>query len=81
MILWYHGIIFLMGPATLVFYGLALLNTRHQTLKEVRYLAVAQIILGLLASLFLDTWLLFWTFGFGVLHVAYGIYMYLKYEK
>lgn len=81
LILWYHGLVMLIGPATLLFYGLALLNTGNQTLREVRVLALAQIILGLLAALFLDHWLIFWAVGFGALHIVYGIFMYVKYEK
>lgn len=81
VILWYHGLTALISPATLVFYGLALLNTSNQTLREVRYLGLAEIFLGLLAALFLAYWLLFWAFGFGIMHVVYGIFMYLKYEQ
>ena len=81
LILWYHGMVILVGPLTLIFYGLALLNISKYTLKEVQYLSIAEIVLGLLASVYLGSWLLFWALGFGVLHVAYGIFMYVKYEK
>lgn len=80
-ILWYHGLVMLIAPATLLFYGLALLNAGNQTLGEVRYLAIGEMILGLLAAFFLDSWLILWAIGFGALHIAYGIYMYVKYEK
>ena len=80
-ILWYHGLVMLIAPATLIFYGLALLNTSSYTLIEVRYLALAEILLGLLAALLLDSWLVLWAIGFGVLHIVYGTFMYMKYEK
>ena len=80
-ILWYHGLVMLIAPTTLIFYGLALLNTSSYTLIEVRYLALAEILLGLLAALMLDSWLVLWAIGFGVLHIVYGTFMYMKYEK
>jgi predicted lysophospholipase L1 biosynthesis ABC-type transport system permease subunit len=81
LILWYHGLVILIAPSTLVFYGLALLNSSKFTVTEIRYLALAEIVLGLLATLLLDYWLAFWSIGFGLLHIAYGILIYVKYEK
>jgi predicted lysophospholipase L1 biosynthesis ABC-type transport system permease subunit len=80
-ILWYHGLVMLIAPSTLIFYGLALLNTSKYTVAEIRYLALAEIILGLLATLMLESWLVLWAIGFGLLHIAYGIFMYVKFEK
>ncbi|CAN5593504.1 hypothetical protein BH11BAC2_BH11BAC2_15400 [soil metagenome] len=76
-----HGCIALIAPSTLIFYGLALLNASKYTFNDIRYLGVLEILLGLLASLFIDYGLLFWAAGFGVLHIIYGTSMYLKYEK
>ena len=81
LIAWHHGLVMLIAPATLIFYGLALLNSTKYTLREVQYLAAAEILLGLLAFLFLDAWLIFWAGGFGILHIVYGVIMYAKYEK
>jgi hypothetical protein len=77
----YHGNIALIAPATLIFYGLALLNASKYTLNDVRYLGVAQLVTGLAASMLPEYGLLFWAFGFGVIHMVYGITMYYKYEK
>lgn len=81
LILLYHGLIGLVAPATLLFYGLALLNASKYTLDDIRYLGIFQIVLGLISSLFIGYGLLFWALGFGVLHIVYGILMYNKYEK
>lgn len=73
----------LIDSATLIFYGLALVNASKYTYDEVRYLGYIEIILGLICGL-LDEWrlgLLFWAVGFGVLHIIYGILMYRKYES
>lgn len=68
-------------PAVLLFYGMSLLNGSKYALNEIRYLALIQIILGLLSSWFTGWDLLFWSFGFGICHIFYGIKMYYKYEK
>lgn len=69
------------APACLIFYGLALINGSSYTLGEVRYLGLLQIALGLLCAIFPGYGLLFWTMGFGVLHIIYGISMYNKYDR
>lgn len=77
----YHRNIAFIAPATLIFYGLALLNAGKYTLNDVRYLGVIEIITGLIASLVIEYGLLFWAFGFGIVHIVYGITMYYKYGK
>jgi hypothetical protein len=79
-LLWLQGIYQLIAPATLLFYGLALVNTSKYTLHEIRYLGLIQIALGLLATGWTGLWLVCWVTGFGIMHIAYGIFMYLKYE-
>jgi hypothetical protein len=68
-------------PATLVFYGLALVNGSKYTLSDIRYLGVLQIIVGLIATQFPGYGLHFWAFGFGVLHIVYGFIMWWKNER
>ena len=77
----YHKQIYLIAPATLVFYGLALLNASKYTLNEIKYLGISEIIIGLIASVYVGYGLIFWAFGFGILHIVYGAIMYFKYEK
>lgn len=81
LILIYHNIIPLVAPATLIFYGLALLNASKYTLHDIAYLGVSEIILGLIASVYIGYGITFWALGFGVLHIIYGAVMYFKYEK
>jgi len=70
----------LIVPCFLIFYGLALVNAGKFTFGEVFYLGVLEIITGLVAA-FIPGWgLIFWIFGFGVLHMNYGLAMYRKYE-
>lgn len=81
IILMYHGIFGLIGPATLIFYGLALVNASKYTLNDIRFLGLIEIILGLIACFFIGYGLLFWVIGFGILHIIYGVSMYYKYER
>lgn len=77
----YHGLAGLVAPATLVFYGLALVNASKYTLHDIRYLGISEIILGLISLYLLGYGLEFWAIGFGILHIVYGISMYIKYER
>jgi predicted lysophospholipase L1 biosynthesis ABC-type transport system permease subunit len=81
LILMYHGQFRLVAPATLLFYGLALLNAGKYTIDDLRYLGILNILTGLAASWFADYGLLFWGFGFGLLHIAYGIVIHYRYER
>jgi hypothetical protein len=80
LILLHHHLVFLIAPATLVFYGLALLNASKYTLHEIRLLGIMEILLGLLALWLVEYGLFFWAIGFGVMHIVYGILMYLRYD-
>lgn len=79
--LFYYGLIGLIAPATLIFYGLALVSSGKFTLEEVSYLGMAEILLGLLSMFKLGFGLVFWGIGFGVLHIVYGILMYIRYDR
>lgn len=74
------GLIMLMAPVTLIFYGLALYNASKFTYSDVKYFGFVQLLLGLLGVYFTQYSLLFWTLGFGVMHIIYGIYVNYKYE-
>ena len=81
MILFYYGIYFLIVSSMLIFYGLALINVSKFTFNENARLGVLEICLGILAALAPEYPLLIWVTGFGLLHIVFGIYVYLKYES
>lgn len=81
LIVLYNGHYGIAAPASLIFYGLALIQASQQTYDEVRYLGFSEIALGLVAALLPGFGLQFWFLGFGVLHIIYGSIMYVKYEK
>ena len=76
-----NGTYGLIAPVTLLFYGLACVNASKYTLRDVRYLGITIIILGLLATEFSGYALEFWALGFGLCHIIYGSMMYFKYDR
>lgn len=76
----YHNLFSLVAPATLIFYGLALVSAERYTLTDIKYLGYCQIILGLISLFFLGWGLIAWTVGFGILHIVYGLIMHKKYK-
>jgi len=71
----------LAAPASLLFYGLALIQASSNTFDEIRYLGYCEIILGLISAQLPGYGLIFWAVGFGLLHIIYGAIMYNKYDK
>jgi len=81
LILYQRGYYDLLASATLVFYGLALLNAGNFTFSDIRKLGMLEMLLGLVATFYPSNGLFFWTIGFGVLHLIYGGILYWKYER
>lgn len=75
-----YGLYGLIAGATLIFYGLALINAEKYTFSDIKYLGFLEIALGCLSLFFIGKGLLFWTIGFGVLHIIYGIILHRKYN-
>ena len=71
----------LVAASSLLFYGLALVNGSKYTLGEIRFLGYGQLITGLYCLWFPGNGLAAWAFGFGILHIIYGIAMWWKYER
>ncbi len=81
LILLWHGAAFIVAGTTLIFYGLALVNASKYTHKDVRYLGIVEIIIGLIATIDIGYGLWYWALGFGIMHIIYGAVMYFKYER
>lgn len=69
------------GPACLIFYGLALINGSKYTYDDIRYLGILEIALGSINLFYIGYGLYFWAIGFGLLHIIYGIIMWNKYDR
>lgn len=76
-----EGLLGLVAPLMLIFYGLSLYNASKYTIAEVKMLGFVQIGLGLINLMMLGYGLLFWAIGFGIMHIVYGIIMYIRYER
>lgn len=74
----HYGVV---APACLVFYGLGLISASPNLYDEVRYLGYLEIFLGLVSAALPGYGLLFWSIGFGVLHIVYGLLMFRKYDR
>ena len=81
LILLYRGYFGIVAPASLIFYGLALIGASNFTFTDVKFLGLCEVALGLLAACLPGYGLVFWALGFGVLHIVYGSVMYFKYDR
>lgn len=81
LILLSKGLVGLVAPMTLIFYGLSLYIASRYTFEDIKILGFVQIILGLASCLYIGYGLLFWALGFGVAHIIYGIFVHYKYER
>jgi hypothetical protein len=81
LILLYTGHFGVAAPASLIFYGLALVQASANMWDEIRYLGILEIVLGLVSALFPGYGLIFWVIGFGILHIVYGTIMHNKYDR
>lgn len=80
LLLIYQHATHMVAAAMLIFYGLALISAGSRTYKDIKILGICEILLGILAGIFVHNGLLFWSIGFGVMHILYGIIMYYKYD-
>lgn len=67
--------------AMLTFYGLGLVSASKFAVREVRWLGLTELLLGI-CSAFVPGWGPgLWATGFGGAHILYGVRIYLRYEK
>lgn len=71
----------LIAPVMLIFYGLSLVNAGKFTFGEIHYLGLTEIVLGILAGIFVSYGLLLWTVGFGLMHIIYGTVMFFRHDR
>lgn len=81
LILLSKGLVGLVAPMTLIFYGLSLFVASKYTYEDIKILGFVEIILGLASCLYIGYGLLFWALGFGIAHIIYGIFVHYKYER
>jgi hypothetical protein len=75
------GLIGLVAPVTLIFYGMAQYNASKHTYGEMKSLGIIHIVLGLVSAYWIEYGLLCWALGFGVIHIIYGIYLHYRHER
>ena len=80
IVLLYNGEIKYIAASTLIFYGLALINASKFTVCEIHILGICEVVVGLLAAIYLYHGFYWWILGFGILHIIFGIIMQVKYK-
>lgn len=76
-----NGNVGIIAAAMLLFYGLSLINASKYTYDNIFWLGCSELLIGLVCAFFPGSGLLFWSIGFGVLHIIYGIYFYFSIER
>jgi len=71
-----YGFYIMIVPASLIFYGLALVSASKYTFNATLYFGICEIILGILSGIFVGYGIWFWALGFGILHIVYGTVIY-----
>jgi len=66
--------------STLIFYGLAVISAGKFTFGEVHWLGVLEVVTGLICLLLPRYSVFIWVFGFGIIHIGYGLFMHLRYK-
>lgn len=79
--LMFNGYVGIIAPAMLLFYGLSLINASKYTYGSIFWLGCCEVLLGLICAFYPGSGLLFWSVGFGALHIVYGIYFYFWVER
>tara|TARA_R110002020_G_scaffold435662_1_gene645843 strand:+ start:1381 stop:2022 length:642 start_codon:yes stop_codon:yes gene_type:complete len=81
LVLLQYGLVGLVAPSMLIFYGLALIHASKYTFSDLKSLGYMNLVLGLISTQFIGYGLYFWAAGFGLFHILYGIWMYNRYER
>lgn len=83
----YQKMFFIIIPCTLIFYGMALLNASKYVQDDLKYLALSEMILGIMALFTfefsaegLTRLMIYWALGFGFMHIIYGAILYFRYD-
>ena len=68
------------AASTLIFYGLAVVSAGKFTFGEIHWLGVLEVVTGLVCLVLPQYTIIIWAMGFGVIHIAYGLFMHLRYK-
>lgn len=68
------------AASSLIFYGVAMMSAGKFTFGEIHWLGVLEVVTGLACLLMPQYTILIWAVGFGVIHIAYGLFMHLRYR-
>ena len=81
LIMLMQGYFQMIAASCLIFYGLSLFAAGEFSFSAVKWLGLLEIILGLIAAFMPAYGLIIWMIGFGGLHIIYGSWMHINYNK
>lgn len=81
LVLLYHQQEAWLAPLSLIFYGLAMVQAGHHSFPSLIIFGITLIITGIVSAIFLSYGLIGWAFGFGLLHIIFGSYIYYRYKS
>lgn len=81
LVLLYHQQEAWLAPLSLIFYGLAMVQAGHHSFPSLIIFGIALICTGIVSAFFLSYGLIGWAFGFGLLHIIFGLYIYNRYQS
>ncbi len=65
-------------PSCMIFYGIAIVMGSRHTISGIRWLGYSEILIALVCVVFPGYDLIFWSVGFGLVHLIYGIVMSIR---
>lgn len=77
----YNGNYASVASNMLIFYGIALISISSFTYSSTKHLGMCEILVGLSDSFISGHSLFFWMVGFGILHILYGAWFLIFFEK
>jgi hypothetical protein len=81
MLIAHNGYYSFLTPVSLLFYALLLMNLNRLSSGNLKYLALAEIILAIFAYFIYDKEILFLGIGFGLFQILYGVFSINKNKK
>ena len=66
---------YLLPGLSLVLYGICLLSASKFTFRQMRNLALVEMVIGITGLYFPDAGIICWALGFGVAHIIFGLWM------
>jgi len=72
---------FLLPGLSILLYGICLLSASKFTFSQMKFLALSQMVIGLIGLYFPESGVICWALGFGVAHIVFGLWMNFYFKR